>query len=82
MIWHKKSREIWLKDGDMNSKFYHAFAKICHRRNNIERIQLQDNKWISSHELIGEYFVHSFKDLFGSTLIPLDLDYIIQPVTS
>lgn len=25
-VWRLRSREIWMKDGDANAKFYHKFA--------------------------------------------------------
>ena len=39
--WRQKSREIWLKEGDMNTSFFHKMANSHKRRNNIERIRIK-----------------------------------------
>ena len=39
--WRQKSREIWLKEGDRNTSFFHKMANSHNRRNNIERIWIK-----------------------------------------
>ena len=41
--WHKKSREIWLKEGDRNSRFFHLTTLVRRRRNFISDIKQEDN---------------------------------------
>ena len=45
--WKQKSRELWLQEGDRNSRFLHLSTIIRQRRNCIQEIKLDDGSWIS-----------------------------------
>ena len=36
MMWNQRSRAVWVKCGDQNTKFFHATANNRHRKNRIE----------------------------------------------
>ena len=38
--WRKKSREIWLKEGDKNTGFFQRVANSQRRRNSIDKIRI------------------------------------------
>ena len=38
--WRQNSREIWLKEGDRNTGFFHIMANSHKRRNTIDRIRI------------------------------------------
>ena len=54
--WKQKSRELWLKEGDRNSKFFHLSTLIRRRRNFIAEIHLDNGHWIHSRDDIEAYF--------------------------
>ena len=56
----QKSCELWLKEGDKNSKFFHASPLIRRRRNNISKIKLENGERIYSRENIEKYFGDPF----------------------
>ena len=44
--WKQKSRELWLKEGDRNSRFFHLSTVIRRRSNRINEIKMEDGTWI------------------------------------
>uniref|UniRef100_A0A803PU22 Reverse transcriptase zinc-binding domain-containing protein n=1 Tax=Cannabis sativa TaxID=3483 RepID=A0A803PU22_CANSA len=66
-IWRQKSREIWLKEGDRNTRFFHASTVIRRKRNFIGAITNNGIDWISGRTQIGDYFINHFGDVFCSS---------------
>ena len=65
--WRQKSREIWLKEGDKNSRFFHISTLVRRRRNFIGEIKLEDRQWIQSRTKIDRYFATNFQNPFQSS---------------
>jgi hypothetical protein len=65
--WRQKSREIWLKEDDKNSRFFHLSTLVRRRRNFIREIKLEDGQWIQSKTEIDRYFAINFQNLFQSS---------------
>ena len=42
LSWRQKSREIWLKEGDRNTGFFHRMTNSHRRRNSIRSISIND----------------------------------------
>ena len=80
----QKSRELWLKEGDRNSKFFHASTLIRRRRNNILEIKLENGGRIYGRENIEKYFGDHFNELFSTSnpSFPADLEKLIEPCIS
>ena len=82
--WKQKSRELWLKEGDKNSKFFHLSTMIRHRRNFIAKIKLPNNQWIQARADIENYFSSQFRELFQSSQLTItsELDELFSPCIS
>ncbi|VFQ80608.1 unnamed protein product [Cuscuta campestris] len=64
-FWQQKSRVTWLKEGDSNTKFYHAFVKG--KRSKLKITNIKDDMGLShvDEDKIGESAVHHFTSLFS-----------------
>lgn len=80
-MWRQKSRELWLKAGDKNSKFFHLSTIIRRRRTNIDAIKLEDGQWITNSNSIRKLFYNNFKEHFKEepTYFPTHLNHLILP---
>lgn len=65
IFWEQRARIQRLKEGDNNTKFFHAHASNIRRRNTIQSLKI-DNNWITSSFEIRNFFVETFKKLYTS----------------
>ncbi|KAK1326980.1 hypothetical protein QJS10_CPA01g01725 [Acorus calamus] len=61
--WHQRSREIWLKEDDDNTKFFHKAACQRHRVNKISQL-LVEGQLVEDPGRIEESLVQHFTEAF------------------
>ena len=84
MLWHQKSRELWLKEGDKSTKFFHLSTIVRRRRNNIDAIRSEEEEWITDKGLIRHHFLDNFRHLFTAEEVnfPNHLEDLVSTVIS
>ncbi|CAA7042876.1 unnamed protein product [Microthlaspi erraticum] len=65
--WKQKSRNLWLKDGDLNTKFYHATTKQRRAINRLVGLHNKSDVWVSGDKEIEKVAVDYFTELFMTT---------------
>ncbi|XP_059068658.1 uncharacterized protein LOC131859127 [Cryptomeria japonica] len=65
IYWRKKSRDLWLSDGDRNTKFFHALTKLKHQRCQISSIHNSDGVVLTKESDIVNEGVRFFKSLLS-----------------
>ncbi|XP_061350051.1 uncharacterized protein LOC133295261 [Gastrolobium bilobum] len=65
-IWHQKSREEWIRDGDRNTRFYHTKTMIRRSINRIMKLQNDVRHWVKEDDelisLAQSFFLNIFKE--------------------
>lgn len=65
IMWKQRSKAMWLKWRDRNTKFFHATTSQWRRKNRIKGLQNQQGEWTDDQEgienIILEYFTTIFK---------------------
>ena len=83
-LWSQRSRVLWLKNGDSNSKFFQNKATQRFRKNSILGIKDKRGNWQEQLELIGDIIMDYFGDLFttrNSAIREDSLSFIPKLVT-
>ncbi|RVW39400.1 hypothetical protein CK203_099500 [Vitis vinifera] len=62
--WRQLSREIWLKEGDRNTGFFHRMASAHRRNNSLERIKI-NGEWLLEEQEIREGISNALKNLLS-----------------
>ena len=63
--WRHKSREIWLKEGDRNTSFFHRMANAHRRINCLNNICINDRR-LDKEEDIKEGLVDAFQNIISA----------------
>jgi len=63
-IWFQKSREKFISLGDRNTTFFHTSTIIRRRRNRIESLKDDEDKWISDKEELERLAVAYYTRLY------------------
>lgn len=83
-MWNQRSRALWIKCGDRNTKFFHATARQRRKKNKIDELQDEDGVWKEDQSevegIILEYFTNIFKT-HHPTNVEVCLDAVEARVT-
>lgn len=64
IFWRQRSKQLWLKAGDKNSRYFHTSASHRKRNNLIHKLKNAEGHWVEWEnglsELISEYFTRLF----------------------
>ncbi|XP_057425625.1 uncharacterized protein LOC130718990 [Lotus japonicus] len=96
ILWAQRSRALWLKHGDQNTRFFHQKASQRRKRNTIDEIaDDRGTRWIDDPNIsrvLTEYFVELFTTsspseieeatgLVAGRVSPAMANYLLAPFT-
>ena len=64
ILWRQKSREIWLKEGDRNTKFFHKMANSHKKHNEMTGLKI-DGIWHREGQDMQQGIVNAFQTLLS-----------------
>ena len=66
-MWNQRSRALWIKYGDRNTKFFHATANNRQRKNRIEGINDSEGRWREGYEEVEDVILKYFTEIYSTT---------------
>ena len=62
--WRQLSRELWLREGDKNTGFFHRMENAHHRNNSLDRIKI-NGVWLSKEQEMREGVVNAYQQMLS-----------------
>ena len=80
-MWKQRSRALWLKEGDQNTKFFHNRASHRYKRNRIEEFKNEAGVVCTNEEEISDILVDYYHQLF-TMASPTHMKEVLRVVPS
>ncbi|KAJ6837486.1 uncharacterized protein M6B38_121075 [Iris pallida] len=78
--WSQRAKCQWIRDGDRNTKYFHAKATMRKRRNEIRSLNLPDGSWTTDPHSISEALIKHFSSIYNmDEASPIEQDLIASP---
>uniref|UniRef100_A0A803PKP8 Reverse transcriptase domain-containing protein n=1 Tax=Cannabis sativa TaxID=3483 RepID=A0A803PKP8_CANSA len=69
VYWKQRSKQMWLHDGDQNSKFFHARASARRRNNQIVRLKDENGVFVDWENGLDRVILDYFQGLFTASVV-------------
>ena len=66
-LWCKRSRVLWLKNGDHNTRFFHSHATRRYRKNRIRGVRDELDVWQDHPNRIASTILRYYENLFSTS---------------
>ncbi|XP_031131672.1 uncharacterized protein LOC116033057 [Ipomoea triloba] len=77
IFWRQRSKQLWLKEGDLNTKYFHRFASTRRKFNQLLRIQDHAGTWVDGAEM-NEEVLRYYTDIFKAGMCDANLFNTVQ----
>ncbi|XP_075074764.1 uncharacterized protein LOC142162321 [Nicotiana tabacum] len=74
--WQQKAGMTWFKEGDRNTKFFHAQVRGRRKRLQLDRIQNSGGTWIEEEQQIAEEAIKFYEEQFTEEATPSSFDIV------
>ncbi|XP_021603808.1 uncharacterized protein LOC110608826 [Manihot esculenta] len=78
--WKQRAKVFWLREGDANTRFFHAMTIDRKRKNNVLRLQNSEGVWCLRGSGLEDLMVGYFQDIFTSRMG--NMEPILEHVTA
>ena len=79
IFWGQRAKAHWLREGDKNTKFFHAKASERRKQNTILGIWDKNGMWCEDQESIAKAAASYFEEIFSSSY-PSQISTAIAPI--
>ncbi|XP_060961808.1 uncharacterized protein LOC133032015 [Cannabis sativa] len=79
VYWRQRSKQLWLKDGDRNSKYFQAFAIKRRNSNTIQKLKDDQGNWTDWNNGLHQVIFYYYSNIFQASL--LDWHEIVDCIT-